>query len=83
MNKFLAFTVLTLSLLATLSSAAFAADTPRAGTSKASVETKYGTPQTKSQTVGEPPISSWEYPEFTVYFEFQHVIHTVEKKQTK
>ena len=84
MKNFLALTALALSIVCT---AAFAADTPRSGTSKASVESKFGTPTGKSPAVGEPPISSWEYPAFTVYFEHNHVIHAVaktnKKKQTK
>jgi hypothetical protein len=27
--------------------------------------------------VGKPPISRWEYPGFIVYFESDHVIHSV------
>jgi len=27
--------------------------------------------------VGKPPISRWEYPGFVVYFEHEHVIHSV------
>ncbi len=52
---------------------------PTKGTSKASVEAKYGEPLSREHAVGEPPISSWEYEKFTVYFEYDHVIHSVLK----
>jgi hypothetical protein len=41
------------------------------------VATKFGTPVTKVPAVGKPPISRWEYPGFVVYFEHEHVIHSV------
>ena len=39
--------------------------------------TKFGAPVTKVPAVGQPPISRWEYPGFVVYFEHDHVIHSV------
>ncbi len=54
--------------------------TPRRGTSKAQVEQRYGAPSEKVAAVGEPPISRWVYPSFTVYFEYQHVVHAVVNK---
>ncbi len=50
---------------------------PRSGMSKASVERRYGAPNQRQSPVGDPPISSWTYNGFTVYFEYDHVIHTV------
>jgi hypothetical protein len=41
------------------------------------VAAKFGTPVTKVPAVGKPPISRWEYPGFVVYFEADHVIHSV------
>lgn len=41
------------------------------------VENIFGAPQRKLPPVGEPPISRWEYPGYTVYFEGNRVIHTV------
>ena len=41
------------------------------------VATKFGAPTTKVPAVGKPPISRWEYPGFVVYFEAEHVIHSV------
>ena len=51
--------------------------TPARGTSKAQVEKQFGAPTERVAAVGDPPISSWVYPGFTVYFEYDHVIHAV------
>jgi hypothetical protein len=53
---------------------------PMRGTTQAQVESKWGSPVTKKAAVGEPPISSWEYQAFTVYFEYDRVIHAVLKR---
>ena len=50
---------------------------PGRGLSQNSVQSKWGEPVNKSSPVGEPPISSWEYDTFVVYFEYDHVIHSV------
>lgn len=52
---------------------------PLAGMKKADVEEKFGEPLERTGPVGEPPISSWEYRDFTVYFESNTVLHTVVK----
>ena len=51
--------------------------TPTRGMTMEQVATKFGTPVTKIPAVGKPPISRWEYPGFIVYFEADHVIHSV------
>jgi hypothetical protein len=51
--------------------------TPARGMTMDQVATKFGTPVTKVPAVGTPPISRWEYPGFVVYFESDHVIHSV------
>ena len=51
--------------------------TPTRGMSMDQVATKFGAPVTKVPAVGKPPISRWEYPGFVVYFEADHVIHSV------
>jgi hypothetical protein len=51
--------------------------TPTRGMTMDQVATKFGTPVTKVPAVGKPPISRWEYPGFIVYFEAEHVIHSV------
>ena len=38
---------------------------------------QYGEPEQRLGPVGEPPISHWVYSDFIVYFEHQHVIHSV------
>lgn len=55
------------------------ASLPVTGTSKAQVEQGYGNPTERSGPVGEPAIYRWDYPEFTVYFENDRVIHSVVK----
>jgi hypothetical protein len=56
--------------------------TPTSGMSMESVEAKYGAPSKRVPAVGgasaqQPPITRWEYPGFVVFFENNHVIHTV------
>jgi len=51
--------------------------TPTRGMTMDQVATKFGTPVTKVPAVGKPAISRWEYPGFVVYFEAEHVIHSV------
>ncbi len=53
------------------------ADAPTRGMTKAAVTKRFGTPARKNPAVGKPPISSWEYPGYTVYFEGKYVLHTV------
>ena len=53
------------------------ANAPTRGMTKATVEKRYGEPLKKNPPVGKPPISSWEYPGYIVYFEGQYVLHTV------
>ncbi len=52
---------------------------PLKGMSKAKVEEKFGSPDSRNGPTGEPPIYFWEYNEFTVYFESDYVIHAVRK----
>lgn len=58
---------------------ASAAERPARGTSMASVEARFGPPATRSSAVGRPPITRWDYPDFTVFFEFDHVVHSVRR----
>ena len=50
---------------------------PKNGQDKATVEAKFGTPVQKLAAVGEPPISSWKYDRYSVYFEYDLVLFTV------
>ena len=51
--------------------------TPARGMTMNQVASKFGAPANKVPAVGKPPISRWEYPGFIVYFEADHVIHSV------
>ena len=53
---------------------------PHNGMNKAEVEQIFGSPQAINDSVGEPPISSWSYRQFTVYFENDTVLHSVLRK---
>ena len=55
---------------------------PHRGLTMAQVERQYGAPIHKLQTRGgdtnkHPPINRWEYANYIVYFERNHVIHSV------
>jgi hypothetical protein len=52
-------------------------DFPRRGMSMTTVETQLGVPNEISDSVGEPPITSWTYADRIVYFEHSKVIHAV------
>lgn len=52
-------------------------EVPKRGMRKEQVESKFGAPESRSQPVGEPPISYWEYPQYRVYFENDMVLDTV------
>jgi hypothetical protein len=54
---------------------------PRQGESMTIVRTRWGQEISRSETVGEPPITTLEYSDFFVYFENEAVIHTVIKYQ--
>ncbi|MCK4743773.1 MAG: hypothetical protein KAT25_08140 [Sulfuriflexus sp.] len=48
---------------------------PERGMQMQQVETNYGSPLSINDAVGEPPITSWVYEKYTVYFEGEYVIH--------
>ena len=50
---------------------------PGRGMTMTEVESKFGLPQQKYPEVGDPPITRWVYGNFSVYFEYQYVIHAV------
>ena len=62
---------------------AWGVETPRHGTSKADVESRFGAPSSKRGPIGDPPIYTWDYGNFSVYFESDRVIHSVVKHQSK
>lgn len=54
---------------------------PQRGQAKSQVEAEFGIPDSTHGPSGQPPIYYWEYPDFTVYFESDYVIHAVVKKR--
>ena len=56
---------------------AAAAARPDRGSSMATVQSRYGEPTNRHSSVGDPPITRWDYPQFAVYFEHDRVLHAV------
>ena len=52
-------------------------ETPQRGSTMAAVEAKFGAQSSKSEAVGNPPITKWFYPNFVVVFEKDKVLHAV------
>lgn len=52
---------------------------PSPGMSKERVEDRFGAPIERRAAVGDPPISSWDYGDYVVYFEYNTVLHSVLK----
>ncbi len=50
---------------------------PTRGMRMTQVERKFGEPATRHPAVGRPPITRWDYPEFSVFFEHDIVLHSV------
>jgi hypothetical protein len=50
---------------------------PQNGQTQAEVEARFGSPESKEGPVGDPPISHWTYPSWSVYFEYDRVLFTV------
>jgi len=50
---------------------------PHRGATMQSVEKSFGQPSQRHATVGQPPITRWDYPGFSVFFEKDRVIHAV------
>lgn len=55
--------------------------TPAHGSNMHEVIAKFGEPISKINAVGTPPIIKWVYADFTVYFESNTVIHSVNNKK--
>lgn len=53
--------------------------TPAAREKQAAILQRYGQPNTQTAPTGSPPISRWDYADFSVYFEGDVVIHSVLK----
>lgn len=50
---------------------------PTRGQTMSSVEARFGAPSQRHDAVGDPPITRWDYPGFSVFFEYDKVIHAV------
>lgn len=50
---------------------------PTRGMDMANVRNVYGAPRKEHPAVGEPPITRWDYEDFSVFFEYDKVIHSV------
>lgn len=55
-------------------------DLPKRGTTMERVMEKYGVPNKKHPAKGQPPIVRWDYENFSVYFETNSVIHSVDRR---
>lgn len=53
---------------------------PSKGMSMAQVERSFGQPGKVLSAVGEPPITRWVYRGYTVYFDRNHVVHSVTER---
>ena len=53
------------------------AEAPTRGMTMNEVVRRFGAPREKLAPVGQPPITRWRYPGFTVYFEYHFVIDSV------
>ncbi|MEM9533420.1 MAG: hypothetical protein AAGA23_21035 [Pseudomonadota bacterium] len=55
---------------------------PGNGLTMDQVTSQFGEPANRYGSVGDPPITRWVYDGFTVYFEYQRVIHAVINRAT-
>lgn len=52
-------------------------DLPQRGQSQRAVLERFGLADKQHAPTGQPPITRWDYREFSVYFEYDHVIDSV------
>jgi hypothetical protein len=52
-------------------------DRPHRGATMADVEKHFGEPVNRHPTVGQPPITRWDYKDFAVVFEHDRVVDAV------
>lgn len=57
------------------------AGSPARGATMETVKQQLGQPKEVLPAVGDPPITRWVYDAFTVYFEHNRVIHSVENEK--
>jgi outer membrane protein assembly factor BamE (lipoprotein component of BamABCDE complex) len=52
-------------------------NSPTRGMTKQQVEAQFGSPSLKVGPTGNPPIYRWDYAAYSVFFENNHVLHSV------
>lgn len=52
-------------------------DLPDNGQTMQAIESKFGEPDKRHAAVGEPPITRWDYQDYSVYFEYDRVLFSV------
>jgi hypothetical protein len=60
-----------------------AVNTPHNGITMAQVRQQYGNPVSEHPAVGDPPITRWDYDDYSVFFENDLVLHSVVHRQAK
>ncbi len=50
---------------------------PARGQSQSGVRSRHGEPNQRHPTVGDPPITRWDYSDFSVVFEGEYVLHSI------
>lgn len=76
-RTFISFFIVSLSVL--LTSNLYADNNtriPAKGLTQEQVKAQFGEPETVGATVGKPPITRWDYKDYTVVFEGKYVIHS-------
>jgi|GEM_PF-487458 len=71
-------TILFCTVSVCISTSVQAENLPHRGMTKVQVNSQFGEPETKTSAVGQPPISRWHYSNYSVYFEYNHVIQSVQ-----
>ncbi|MBS7661228.1 phosphodiesterase [Pseudomonas lalucatii] len=56
---------------------------PQRGESRRAVLERFGLADQEHPAVGRPPITRWDYREFSVYFEYDHVINSVRQHRRR
>lgn len=57
------------------------AQMPQRGLSKSAVAQRFGEPTKRHPAIGQPPITRWDYADYSVYFEYDRVIDSVGHRQ--
>ncbi len=50
---------------------------PENGQNMANIESRFGSPAQRHRAVGDPPITRWDYGNYSVYFEYDLVLFSV------